>query len=335
MKYILIAEDDFIFQNLLVSALEKYKSRFEVLSVKDGKEAIEMFKMKKISLLITDIKMPEVDGLALLAHVNENYPLTPCFVMTAYETPEMRKKLPKDIRCFLRKPFPADKLGPEILKVIEEDRPEGVVHGISVSSFMMMIEMEKKTCILEVTLPEGEKGLFYFEKGVLWSAVSEKQKGETAALSFINRKRARFSFRPLPKKKIAKLEKMVLKDLLSKAEASVEKMGGAGKSVGETKNLNLPGSYTAEDGGQGGQMTVANISIERIMMKFNFIPRISAEDKFFIEFTLDDKRRSVINKEVIAKEIDDDCLTAEFSSKEHYDRLGPYLHFNGLDKQTL
>jgi CheY-like chemotaxis protein len=335
MKYILIAEDDFIFLNLLVSALEKYKDRFEVLSAKDGKEAIGILKTKKISLLVTDIKMPEVDGLALLAHVNENYPLTPCFVMTAYETPEMRKKLPKDIRRFFRKPFPADKLGPEILKALDQDRPEGVVHGISVSSFMMMIEMEKKTCILEVVLPEGKKGLFYFEKGVLWSAVSGKQKGEAAVLSFINRKRARFSFRPLPEKKIAKLEKMILKDLVNKAAVSGNELNDSRKAETQTRNLNLPGNYKTADGDQGGQMTISNISIEKIRMKFNFLPRISPEDKLFIEFTLDDKRRSLVNKEVIVKDINDIYVIAEFSSREHYDRLGPYLHFNGLDKQTL
>ena len=198
-----------------------------------------------------------------------------------------------------------------------------------------MIEMEKKTCILEVTLPEGEKGLFYFEKGVLWSAVSEKEKGEKAAISFINRKRARFSFRPLPKKQIAKREKMVLKDLVNKA-VSLERGIEAAETTGAVdKNLNLPGSYATADGAQGGQMTVANISIERIKMKFNLPPRFNPEDKLSIEFTLDDKRRSIVKKDVVAKEIDDAFVIAEFSSREHYDRLGPYLHFNGLDKQTL
>ncbi|MBW1892320.1 MAG: response regulator [Deltaproteobacteria bacterium] len=335
MKNVLIAEDDFIFLNLLISALENYKDRFKVLSAKNGKEAISILEKTQVSLLVTDIKMPEVDGLALLAHVNENYPLTPCFVMTAYETPEMRKKLPKDIRHFFRKPFPADKLGPEILKTIDQDRPEGSVHGISVSSFMMMIEMEKKTCILEITLPEGKRGLFYFEKGVLWSAVSEKQKGEAAALSFINRKRARFSFRPLPEKKVAKFEKMVLKDLVDKAAALREQTKQKLKAVARAKDLNLSGTYTTSEGDKGGQMTVSNISIEKMSMKFNFIPRITAGDKFSVEFILDDKPRSVVNKEVIAKEIKDLTVIAEFCSKEHYDRLGPYLHFNGLDKQSL
>ena len=163
MKKILIAEDDTVFLNLVKSELEQHKDRLEVLTAKDGKEAIQVLNQAQISLLITDIKMPEVDGLGLLAYVNKNFPFIPCFVMTAYETPELRKKLPKDIRRFFRKPFSPDQLYPAILKTFDQDKTKDTFHGISVSNFMMMIEMEKKTCILEIKLPDGDKGLFYFE----------------------------------------------------------------------------------------------------------------------------------------------------------------------------
>ena len=84
MKKILIAEDDAIFLNLLVSSLKKYNAQFEVLTAENGRQAISILKKTPISLLITDVKMPEIDGLALLAYVNENFPFIPCFVMTAY-----------------------------------------------------------------------------------------------------------------------------------------------------------------------------------------------------------------------------------------------------------
>ena len=52
-----------------------------------------------------------------------------------------------------------------------------------------------------------------------------------------------------------------------------------------------------------------------------------------IEFHLDDQPRSQVSKEVIVTGIENHIVDAEFCSKEHYDRLGPYLHFNGLDKK--
>jgi CheY-like chemotaxis protein len=329
MKKVLIAEDDAVFLNLLKSELEKYNDRFEVLKAKDGKEAIQILNRTQISLLITDIKMPRIDGLDLLAYVNENFPFIPCFVMTAYETPELRERLPKDIRRFFRKPFPADQLGPNILKIFDQDMPKGVLHGISVSSFMMMIEMEKKTCILEVKLPDDDNGLFYFEKGVLYNAVCKDLKGRAAALKFVGQKKAKFSFKPLPEKKIAKLEIMILKDLVQEATASDGKKDDAIQAIG----LNLPGVFATSDKEKRGQMTVKNLSITDIRMLFKLKPELIVGNKLVVEFHLDDKLCSPVSKELIVTGIEDNIVDAEFCSKEHYDRLGPYLHFNGLEKK--
>jgi len=333
MKKVLIAEDDAVFLNHLISELGKHSDRFEVMTAKDGKEAIQILNKTQISLLITDIKMPRIDGLDLLAYVNENFPFIPCFVMTAYETPELRKRLPKDIRRFFRKPFPANQLSPDILKIFDRDIPKGVLHGISVSSFMMMIEMEKKTCILEVNLPDGDKGLFYFEKGILYSAVCTGLKGRAAALKFVGRKRAKFSFKPLPEKKIAKLEKMILKDLIQEAASSDKKTDEKKDDVTLSTGLNLPGVFVTSDNTKRGQMTVQNLSISDIRMLFKLKPELIVGNKLVVEFHLDDKPRSVISKEVIVTGIEDFIVDAEFCSKEHYDRLGPYLHFNGLEKK--
>ncbi len=333
MKKVLIAEDDAVFLNLLKSELQKYSDRFEVLTAKDGEEATRVLSRTQISLLITDIKMPRIDGLGLLAYVNENFPFIPCFVMTAYETPELRKRLPKDIRRFFRKPFPTDQLGPDILKIFDRDIPEGILHGISVSSFMMMIEMEKKTCILEVILPDGDKGLFYFEKGVLYNAVCKGLKGKAAALKFVSRKRAKFSFKPLPEKKIAKLEKIILKDLVREAASSDKKTDEKKDDAAQADGLNLPGVFVTSDKAKRGQMTVTNIAITDIRMLFKLKPELIAGNKLMIEFHLDDQPRSQVSKEVIVTGVENHIVDAEFCSKEHYDRLGPYLHFNGLDKK--
>jgi CheY-like chemotaxis protein len=333
MKNILIAEDDSIFLNLLTAALQKTTPQFAVLQAGDGEQAIEMLKQHQISLLITDVKMPKVDGLALLAYVNENYPFIPCFVMTAYETPELRQRLPKDIRKFFRKPFPPDRLGPEIQSVLQQDIPKGILSGISVSSFMMMIEMEKKTCILEVKLPDGATGLFYFEKGVLCNAVCNGLKGEAAAVKFVARKRAKFSFRPLPRKKIAKLNAMPLKDLMQKAAASGAALQQE-KSAPAAKTLNLPGVFSSPDQKSRGKMAVRHLSISDIRMEFSLKPEITAGDEITIEFTLDDQPQSRVTKEVVVTKIDQMTVDAAFSIKEHYDRLGPYLHFNGLDEKN-
>ena len=56
----------------------------------NGKEAIRVLKSHPISLVITDMQMPEMDGLALLARLSESYPDIPVIVVTAYSTPKLK-----------------------------------------------------------------------------------------------------------------------------------------------------------------------------------------------------------------------------------------------------
>lgn len=338
MKKILIAEDDPIYLGLLTNALEEHRDKLTVLTAKNGKAAVDVLRASPIALLVTDIKMPEMDGLQLLAHVNSHYPLIPCFVMTAYETPELRRRLPKDIRRFFRKPFPPEKLGPEILQILEKDSPQGFIHGISVSSFFMMIEMERKTCILEIRLPDGMKGLFYFEKGILQNAVSKDLKGEAAAVAFVNRKRAKFSFKPLPEKPVAKQQAMPLKSLIDKAARTASQDMRTGNSndndAAPVKTMKLPGRYRSADRQTGGDIFVTHLSIPSLRMLIENQRGLAPGTHLTIEFTLDDKPRSLIKKDIIINNIRDNFVDADFVSTDHYDRLGPYLHFNGLDGKT-
>ena len=224
MHKILIAEDDPILSKRLVTILGKHSDIFEVISTKDGKEAIDVLKQMPVSLLITDIQMPKIDGLELLAYVNEHHPAIPCFVMTAYGTPEMRKRLSKDILRFFNKPVDINELAQVIIQTLKRDIPLGSMHGISVVSFLQMIAMEQKTCLFEVNVPEKKKGILYFEKGILCDAVCGELKGDEAAFAIITKQRASFRFKYFPQKKIAKRIKLNLADLIDEALRREEKL---------------------------------------------------------------------------------------------------------------
>jgi predicted regulator of Ras-like GTPase activity (Roadblock/LC7/MglB family) len=61
--------------------------------------------------------------------------------------------------------------------------------------------MEEKTCLLEVSA-RGKKGLFYFDHGILYDAVSGRLIGEEAAIEMIMWNQVSLSFKNLPDKKI-------------------------------------------------------------------------------------------------------------------------------------
>ena len=69
MDKILIVEDDMKLQKFLQTRLQKHKEEFEVILAYNGEETIKILEQKYISLLVTDIQMPKVDGLEVLKKI--------------------------------------------------------------------------------------------------------------------------------------------------------------------------------------------------------------------------------------------------------------------------
>jgi len=204
MDKVLIAEDDRIHLMRLTNTLGKYADQFGVVPAKDGQEAIEILQKQQIDMLVTDIQMPRINGLALLAYVSEHHQNIPCFVMSAYGTSRMKAKLPKDLLQFFPKPFEIEDLARAIIDVLERDTALDGLQAISIESFLHMIVMERASCILEVKSPDEPTGLLYFESGELLDAEYGDLGGEAAALELIPRKQASFGFKFYPDKSVGK-----------------------------------------------------------------------------------------------------------------------------------
>jgi DNA-binding NtrC family response regulator len=121
MTTILIVEDKESMAEMLSQALEA--EGYSTLHAKDGGEGIQLFKDKKIDLVLTDLKLPQKDGLEVLAVVKAHNPLTPVIMMTAYGTIETAVKAVKEgAYDFLTKPFDPDHLLILIAKALEKQR---------------------------------------------------------------------------------------------------------------------------------------------------------------------------------------------------------------------
>ncbi|MCD6153548.1 MAG: sigma-54-dependent Fis family transcriptional regulator [Syntrophobacterales bacterium] len=83
---ILIAEDDDLSRKNLAELLSEYG--YDVQAVRNGKEAMETFPCDKYDLVITDLKMPHVDGLQFLEFVKEVNPENIVIVVTGYASVE-------------------------------------------------------------------------------------------------------------------------------------------------------------------------------------------------------------------------------------------------------
>jgi len=91
------------------------------------------------------------------------------------------------------------------------------------------------------------------------------------------------------------------------------------------KETSLPGQFSTINNEVSGLMTVKNVSLSGLRFKLNENKKLNVGDRVNVEFTLDDKPRSVIQKEAEIKFIKDLNIDAEFTNVELYGRLGPYL----------
>jgi DNA-binding NtrC family response regulator len=83
-KTILIAEDEQVLRESLAELLAD--EGYDVLQASNGKVAHEMVLERPVDLVLSDIRMPEMDGMTLLEHLRRIAPETPVLIMTAYGT---------------------------------------------------------------------------------------------------------------------------------------------------------------------------------------------------------------------------------------------------------
>jgi YesN/AraC family two-component response regulator len=85
----------------------------------DGVDALDKMKGNKIDAVITDIKMPKMDGIILTKEISTQYPGIPVMVMTAFdEEYSAGTAISLGAREFVKKPFSPEEFGIRLSKMI-------------------------------------------------------------------------------------------------------------------------------------------------------------------------------------------------------------------------
>jgi two-component system cell cycle response regulator CpdR len=101
---VLIAEDDAAVREFVSRALAH--GGHEVATAEDGLEALSVLNGSAFDLLVTDIVMPNLDGIALALKVAKDYPAMPVLLMTGYAAERQRAhNLDVLIHDVITKPF--------------------------------------------------------------------------------------------------------------------------------------------------------------------------------------------------------------------------------------
>lgn len=92
LKEVIIVDDEEEFLAIIADALSIYKNYFNIQTAVNGKEAVEILQTLRVfDLVVTDLSMPVMDGLKLLAYMNRNCPKIPVILMTAFSSPKIEE----------------------------------------------------------------------------------------------------------------------------------------------------------------------------------------------------------------------------------------------------
>jgi DNA-binding NtrC family response regulator len=121
MPSVLVIEDKDSMQKMLTATLES--EGFEVEAVGDGQSGVDKAREKRYDVILTDLKLPKMDGIQVLSEVKEIDPEAPIIVMTAYGTVETAvQAMRMGAFDFLTKPFDTDHLSVIIKRAMENRR---------------------------------------------------------------------------------------------------------------------------------------------------------------------------------------------------------------------
>jgi len=123
-KYtILVVDDEEPLRNLIVTFLSKLGH--SCVTAIDGVDALHKIKGNKIDAVVTDIKMPNMDGITLTSKISIQYPGLPVMIMTAFEEGDTAGiAIIVGARDFIKKPFSLNEFSVRLHKMINDSEAQ-------------------------------------------------------------------------------------------------------------------------------------------------------------------------------------------------------------------
>lgn len=155
---VLVVEDEPLMRSLLTAAIQQ--SGAEVIAAADGVEGLERFRECRSALVVSDVRMPHMDGLELLRAVRGLEPTAAVVLVTGYDDEEMLKQVRESGADYvLSKPFRLDDLKRIVTRIcgpLPSSDPELVTQDIAMRQ---LVERAGRVARTEATVVvEGETG---------------------------------------------------------------------------------------------------------------------------------------------------------------------------------
>lgn len=254
IRKVLFVDDDQILQLAIEKRFSAFQDQFSMVLANDGFDAVKILAREPISVICMDLMMPRMDGMSLLNHVRTNYPDIPVIIISGMDPENVRHLAQSEgVIGYLAKPFNADELGRQILAALQEEAKSGIMHNVSPTMFMQLMEMEGKTCTIRmIDNHSGEGGIIYLLDGQLLDArVADKSAMEAAYHIFTWEEVTVFlrnECEPRENRINSELQSIIMGALAAKDELDESSFGdeeGSPISGGGSDDLGLPSDLLA------------------------------------------------------------------------------------------
>jgi DNA-binding response OmpR family regulator len=204
---ILIVDDNPSVLKLLNISLSK--AGYEIVEAENGEEAFESANENLPDLIISDIMMPQMDGLELCWMIRENskVPMVPFIFLTSFDDPETEVKgFRAGADKYLNKPIERKDLLSKVQELLSRKKKVnevaqkeldnkgfgGDLSDLSIVELVQMLNLNKKSGVLNIKA--GVSGEIFLKDGQLHAANCTDLQGEKAVYKLVEQLDGKFNF---------------------------------------------------------------------------------------------------------------------------------------------
>jgi len=187
-RFILSVDPDRFLQEMIESGFRLFQPDWTLLKADDPETGLFMLRRYEVDAVVTEIELSGTGdggvgqtGAEFLGELERSHPDVPVFILTEAPAEEVQGLTTAD---FIAKPPDMDYLIGKVHRAVQRRR-ESVVRGISLESFLQMLEVERKSCTLTVT-SGPRSGRLYVRGGALIHAEAGNRAGKTAAFAILS-----------------------------------------------------------------------------------------------------------------------------------------------------
>ncbi|MEW6365619.1 MAG: response regulator [Acidobacteriota bacterium] len=171
MTRVLIVDDEAELVRNIANYLGSFGDEFRVSTALTGEDALLILKRGSVDVLVTDVRLPAMDGLDLLRRTMDLSPNTRVLVMTAFASPDLRSlALREGAQRFIEKPLDLDDLRKAVHEAMDLGRGwTGQVGHLDMFDVAQIMALSRKDRTIQVSC-QREKGVLRFAEGSLLHA---------------------------------------------------------------------------------------------------------------------------------------------------------------------